>query len=108
MVSKNPDPGLAPLTRALLEGIPAFVGLKRDGVTIEETTAAFRAWDSAVDAGLVCSALRTLVRDPVVELVRTGIPPPQAALPNADVIRSLERIEAKCEPTADRSPFSDS
>jgi excisionase family DNA binding protein len=69
---RNYDPGLAPLTRALLEGIPTFAALKTDGVKVEEITAAFKGWDSAVDDNLIAATVKRLVADPVIEVVRSG------------------------------------
>jgi hypothetical protein len=70
MLSKNAQPGLARLDRALLKGIPTFAALKTDGATVEEITTAFKGWDSAVDAKLMAAALQTLVTNPVIEIVR--------------------------------------
>jgi excisionase family DNA binding protein len=72
MLSKNPEPGLTPLTRALLEGIPTFVALKKDGVKIQDIAAAFNAWDSAVDDRLIATTVNRLVTAPVIEIVRPG------------------------------------
>jgi excisionase family DNA binding protein len=72
MLSKNPEPGLTPLTRALLEGIPTFAALKKDGVKVEDIAAAFNGWDSAVDDGLIATTVSRLVTAPVIEIVRPG------------------------------------
>src|SRR5262245_57265385 len=72
MLSKNPEPGLTPLTRALLEGILPFVALKTDGVKIEDIAAAFDGWDSAVDHALIATTVNRLVTAPVIEIVRPG------------------------------------
>jgi hypothetical protein len=70
MRKKDARPRLELLDRALLKGIPTFVALKTDGATVEEITAAFKGWNSGVDAKLIAAALQTLVTDPVIEIVR--------------------------------------
>jgi excisionase family DNA binding protein len=72
MLSKSPDTGLTPLTRALLEGIPTFAALKKNGVKTEDIAAAFKGWDSAVDDGLIAFTVNRLVTAPVIEIVRPG------------------------------------
>src|SRR5690348_13504619 len=72
MLSKKPNPGMTPLTRALWEGIPAFAALKQDGVRIEDIAAAFKGWDSAVDDGLIATTVNRLVTTPVIEIVSPG------------------------------------
>jgi excisionase family DNA binding protein len=70
MLSKNLQPGLAPLDRTLLKAIPTFATLKTGGATVQEITAAFKGWGSAVGSKLITAALQTLVTDPVIEIVR--------------------------------------
>ena len=72
MLSKYPDPGLTPLTRALVESIPTFAALKKDGVKIEDISAAFKGWGSAVDDRLIATTVNRLVTAPVIEIVRPG------------------------------------
>jgi excisionase family DNA binding protein len=77
VIEGSPEPELlpmrmTPLIRALLEGIPTFAALKTDGVTVEEITAAFNGWDSAVDKAVVATTLKRLVADPVIEIVSPG------------------------------------
>jgi excisionase family DNA binding protein len=72
MSSKNPDRGLTPLTRALVESIPTFAALKKDGVNIEDISAAFKGWGSAVDDRLIAATVNRLVTAPVIETVRPG------------------------------------
>ena len=71
MLSKNPEPGLTPLTRALVESIPTFAALKKDGVKIEDISAAFKGWGS-VDDRLIAATVNRLVTAPVIEIVRPG------------------------------------
>jgi excisionase family DNA binding protein len=75
MVSKNPDPGMTPITRALWEAIPAFTALKKVGVRIEDIAAAFKGWDAAVDNSLIATTVNRLVAVPMIDIVRPATAP---------------------------------
>jgi hypothetical protein len=72
MLNKYRDSQLTPLIRALLDGIPTFAALKTNGVTVEEITAAFKGWHSAVDKAVVAATVKRLVADPVIQIVKSG------------------------------------
>jgi hypothetical protein len=99
----KPDPGLSPLARALVEGIPAFVALKTEGVTVEEITAAFKGWDAAVDTDVIATAVKTLVTEPALEMVGAGdaaqppIHPDEFSLAVHGISTQLTEINARLD-----------
>ena len=93
LIEGSPEPELlpmrlTPLTRALWEGIPAFVALKKDGVRIEDIAAAFKGWDSAVDDGLIATTVNRLVTAPVIET------PEVAGILQREAIRPIQKHAA--------------